>query len=584
MFTHEIGNLFLLSDRLLYDHVKFITAIETFYYDDFLDFLNVVLDIPENERREFFQKITKFLKHSKILYNSNIEFAIQLVKTLPKGFWFEENANIAIGELLNSYNPNSVAWWTQLLPLIPLEARRSLVNLYPSLLLLPLDEIEEVNGRLLAARDDDWRIEDDFFFILSNPPWREKALAALKERLASPLEPRMMFSVCMLVVNYAALLGLSEDDPIVQDAIEKATLCDVDELKNPKHPLRIYKFLRDEVPKEPYADVELTGEMIEGERVKWNLETLRAKGEWEGYTFRDLPDVPRDTFKNIFDSLERRLTPELEEEIKGYTENVPLQELRKGFLDTVTIQGLLQREGKEDDPLDAAQLHLFSLMKSLSETENVIPPDGGLSDREKAAVMMAASIQMCSTGLKRGLNSTYRSLKPEYWKRMMAGEDQIGLATSDVDECVQHALSLTLLESKLMEEVTGLKEVEQGVHQSEYLANRLARQIGLREKLSLDIHTGVLAGEIANRDVKTLMQSFFRFCPPSRAVNALVSASPELIKKQSYGLIQLIRKGLGVVEVKDLERYLVADDDGIPLQLTRAGALAALKGAGYFIS
>jgi hypothetical protein len=246
-----------------------------------------------------------------------------------------------------------------------------------------------------------------------------------------------------------------------------------------------------------------------------NLTGFRTRAAQNTYYFADLPKgIASDSFEKLFEGLESRLQ-QLPEEAQqkmnaeigdlcftGEATDQPLQVLKAAALGTGNVSGgyakqipkLLQIKGEPDQVVSNSVFYLHSILRAIKDESNERAPDALLSAQEQMALKFLSMVRECEMGQKDGI-AMYYNLLPEKYRRGSAELGAVEKVEKQIDQMMQNLLNNTLANEELYTEITESQPSQQ-THQTLYLKNRFAHQLGLVHALEFDkypsaIHSGL---------------------------------------------------------------------------------------------
>jgi len=350
------------------------------------------------------------------------------------------------------------------------------------------------------------------------------------EKLLSNREEASLLSHTLII--RARELLLHDEHPLYQRAIEVAAISDASLLDNKKNPYTLFQKLKASIHTETKCTV---GSQL-------NLETLRKRGAYKGFTVKDLPSgISEGTLLNLFDNLERRLKA-LSFERSLATEvyirdsfGKPIKKLKSNIFGKTLIPGLLKVPSSLDYPIEAATFYLYTLIKVILESSPILDENMFLSPQEELLLRITCSINNCVTGQRDGIVLYYNHLPPKYRTREVCTLVQEKIAYY-VDQSVQKVLHEIFASEELLHEILGSQMPEiisQHAHQTHYLKNRLFLQVGLSHCLSFDPHTYVILDALVDADIEVLLKAFFKLFTKEKVVAKLKRDMSEALKEKT---------------------------------------------------
>ena len=127
------------------------------------------------------------------------------------------------------------------------------------------------------------------------------------------------------------------------------------------------------------------------------------------------------------------------------------------------------------------------------------------------------------------------------------------------------------------------EEVDQAVHQAQYVQNLIGDEVGWKYKLKFDVHSQTLYKELVDKSKQEVVESFYRYFIPSKLVESVAREVNQILSTQDLNagnngnLYRLFTYNL--FNDDDLENSWRLDDKGKPT-LTEFGAIKLLEKIG----
>lgn len=467
------------------------------------------------------------------------------------------------------------------------------ISIY-SMLITP-ELFKELSPSFVADRDE------TLSNIFKNEKYRDVCYQHILEALDKEMSASDKLILVELIFEYQDELHLHDEHPIMQRAQAEAFLCDPDALEEPKNPYKVLNDLREVAAKEPLVEVNQTPVNIHGESLKWNINTLREKGSWEGHKFKELPtEVTPTSLHDLFAKLDARLTGEdkakIEEKILAIR-GKDYEFLKNSLLGTNSIlPGLLKRKGKPDERVSETQFELFAIMKALLNASDKLKGDALLTEQEEKLLGLAFIVQNCDTGQGDGIAVYYNGLSAS---ERLGGGSQESSAAATVEEFFAGSVKKTLEDGTrneaFLKEITGETEgdVKEGVHVTTYFKNRFHKQIGYRHLIKYDPHTDMLYDSLFMLDTKNTVDNYFKHVTPKELIRQTINDSEAALKEKHWlGMVDILekheRKKLDFKDYFEIDDKEKEDDPNYipsyePIRLTEKGAITLMKALGYLL-
>ncbi len=453
---------------------------------------------------------------------------------------------------------------------IPPKLRRDAIRAFP---LIPPAYMKKAFESL---REPDGSEESMFFSLLET----ETSKKVLHEHLTETLNRAVSssreegFKLSKQILDYQEMLGLHEEHPVFQMAIQARALTDPDSLKNPKNLYAIYSSLQKE---EPLVDIPVPSSKIEDLSCSFDVQGLRSATE--KLTFADLPTIDKQFFENTFAELEKR------EAISDFKNNL------LGW--NSIIPHLLKIEGEPDEPIPQSLFRLYTVIAYLTSLSNEREEGQELSKQEHELLTFANYVVQCKTGQEDGLASYYNLVVKRGFssRQQVAGEPSLAEVKRFAESSIQTTLSEGFQNEDVLRNLIGLPsnvEVSQASHQTDYLKNKLFRLVGLQHTLTFDQGTGTLMDELIDKSAPELSEAFFKKVPFSKAVHDFQEKFNREWKAKgeppvaSDRIIEVLRGHLNDPKGDYwYDPYFTYDAYDTPIAITELGAAHLLIAAGF---
>lgn len=455
-----------------------------------------------------------------------------------------------------------------------------------------------------AANNADQTFNGYVTTILKETAIKEAIRKHLGFLLDVPLEHFLKNKLCDYVVLLREKLGLENDqDPIMQKVFAGAYQCLTSEKKQDLHiPYTLYFKLKKYAEDEPYIDVPIVNENIDGQDFNWNLSSIRKKAVWSHYTVDDLPTgVSIVVLQKMFNEMAIRLNKLNDTEklsvmkeistiiygnqlISNQTRNNSYNIIRDNLLHNNYIQALLETPSITDNNIVSNEkFQLFACVKSILDSDAVLKRNERMSEREYNLIKFANNIQECVIGRVDGIMRYYVDLPITYKKgSLKGGEDRRSKVEEFLEVVYQAEVKTVLNQESLIAELSGVLpgNLQNQSHQSLYLINRLGKHLGSNEPIRYDgynniIHENILMGKPTDQYTATIKRLLI-----SNFIKSLLNKAKEGFKE--YCLYQGMADILGIIET-DLQPqgYINYDEDADILTLTIKGAVVLAHKFGY---
>lgn len=381
--------------------------------------------------------------------------------------------------------------------LIPMESR-SLFFKEPSDLNNPFEELMDQLENLYG--------ENQFIKTI---------VKSLENKLNTLTHPFLLSKLAFFTQSMHTILGLHDEHPLLLRAIEINSALDTEGVKNPAP---IFKKQLEGVTEKPNF-IPPTIE-VEGTKVSFNLseiQTVLASMTIPRSALHS--DVTWEKWKNLIQQIEsKKDNPAVQaaiddQSIGGW--NV----LKSSCLsDEDFFRHRIEFTG-DPVPINYAQLNAI-----LHKIFNLSDDGSPLSEKEDLLIKFAESVKNCPGGKFEGVSLYYTNgleSKDKFTIEIPNEPDPSrAKAKSILAEQYQNALIETFNgPNPLMQELTGVADVEQASHQSIYLKNMIAHIVGLQHNLHFDLHTAVLYDKLLERPREELLEIFFKHFSPQVLVD-----------------------------------------------------------------
>lgn len=552
-FSEEIAPILSYLQGNIALELKKIFSLTTIERTDLINFLKILLPNLVGADKESYQGIFSFLKS--ITHKEEI----LIVQSLLPFFASDHQ----ISEKL---------WVLSVVMNIKSEFRKDFIKL------ISLDfEIAACVFEILVSASVDPTNILNFIKLNSFSNVKENVHEYLNFCLVSEnVLPIIKVSIAEGIIKGATLLKISEEHPMFQTALKIIISNDVDSQNDPKNPFVIFNQLQIQVPKESWMETSVVH--------SWNLQTLRKKGAVIKYQLSDLPEgVNETTLNDLYKTLSKRLESlegEEKEKIKHYIMEAigyKFEDLKMAFLTNPLIKQLVKISSSS---VSSLQYQFYSILKAIFDSNNECQPGELLSMREDMLLKISVTIQACETGTRNGIETCF-DLLPEKYKTRIA-EKHHAPADQLIDDAIQRTfneLFTYIIPAKIS------KDVSQSSHTTLYLKNRLFRQLGIRHELVFDLYSKELPDELFTYSANALFSMTIENFQVEAVVKKIIKGSAELFNKKTKSFLSnvtdLIGKAEGAISGENYPQYIEIDENFAPIKLTKKGARAMLKGAGY---
>lgn len=390
-------------------------------------------------------------------------------------------------------------------------------------------------------------------------------------------------------------LGIVEESPLEDKLIEVQAIISAEGEGNP---YAIHKRLL-ATSTEPLLDLEMPAYEVpvpaDGGQTSliaaFSLDKVRETARTRSFKIDDIPDECKpQVLKGMFEALEARIQGldadaivEVEQFIQGSTGGT-LEMLKAGFLDKPFIKAMM-RDYKPDEKISFHMYKLACLIQStLRESNDVEASNDPLSPREDRLIKLAASINFCSTGQRDGIDLVYNMLSPQERYLDEAHRDGGAPTSSPVETIIRDEIQRGFADAvslPAVEMLLGTKDIAQPSHQTEYLGNRIRRQVGFNKELTFDRHSQTISPQLLQADPKDLVEAVYKTYPFAQLVTNVRKAINEQFFEKEGGIDNKTRNDL-TGRVEDTFSCFDVDEDTYELKgINERGVLEVMQSLGY---
>jgi len=326
---------------------------------------------------------------------------------------------------------------------------------------------------------------------------------------------------------------------------------------SPKDPIRIYNDLKLAHKKEELLEIQGPLCDIKGNKVRFNLNTWRARKS-EQLTFEDLPpnindQTFEDTLKALFDKWKDRfdsLSKENQREIENLIKETihfaaanpsqahVIEALKTLIFSQSEILNLFSLTKSPNKQFNYLLYYLYMIIKAINEAKPEQEENSLFTPQEEKLFYFCTHIgadkknRKCPTGQKDGLSDLYNALPSMYRVKHKKGLDRDECKVSDfTDSTIEAALEQTLGAESVFNELTGRTEsISQQAHQTLYLKNLLLYQLSLLHQLTFDRNTGVLDDRLLELNLEKTLNIILQHLTPMVFKHLKYTVSVELEK------------------------------------------------------
>ena len=407
--------------------------------------------------------------------------------------------------------------------------------------------------------------------FFEDPAYKTAITTSLEHELSNE---RTSVSLLMKLAEFATglqdKLGLHDEHPVIQQAIE---IRSCNEVVGEKNPFSLYKKLQT-LAKES-ATFQSPSFEISGGKTSFRLDQLQASGKAFKVTREELPkDATQEAWLSLVNTLKQKVESNpaakklLEEEY-----DTSWEELWNGSLSDPYLSGILTLSS-EKVPVVEAQFR--AIVHHLFAKDKTVKPGEIFSEQEDVLIKQGMSIQHCSGGKKEGIAFTYKLLDPvyQYHAKGLEGKSPEEIQAKEfLSSVLQQALSDQFSGTNaLMQELVGIQNINQGSHQAIYLKNLIGPLVGLHHEVAFDRYSGVLYDSLIAKSREEVLQVFFRHFTPQVLLNELMRVVNNDFRT-NYNIVRHI--------VSDLEGWDYDEETFNPIKLNERGALQLLQTAGF---
>ncbi len=368
---------------------------------------------------------------------------------------------------------------------------------------------------------------DDYLkLLLADDEFRESFEPYLSTMLKKSVtnKPRTL-KLCKIIITLYREGLISEDSPLVLQALELELMHSPSERNNPKNPIRIFKELEKESAPLSVANPSVVSD--DSINAEWNLATLRDQSKPTVYQAKDLEgfQINAETLPTLYKDLEKSIKSLPAQERGPFYIHVGKKYVDREGSDPPNDDQCFQQGRHEFGVLvkhllgkNEATLMLNCTRNTFEDPEEVIPKEqyqvfyildaikntSDLMQRAEMLLGLAKSVQLCGTAQKEGIDIFYRGLQPE----TTSHQHQLYPKLSQFFYlAIQDSMNELLTNTSFLKSLSNSDA--QLVHQTLLLKNRLAPHIGYEHTLSFDPNTHVLPDRLLQYKLEDLFNHFF---------------------------------------------------------------------------
>lgn len=520
---------------------------------------------------------------------SSRENFVQIIKRISSDAWHGEWVLKAF-DLLPIERVGQMSDWLASDPNFVPSALCKIIILYS---LMPPDSLDQ----FVESRDF-----TPIFLLTQEMEPSEEFINDIHQHLMIQLEMHIedresLSRLVSLMESQRVPLRIEEDSPLDMKMIEVQSILAI---AGSYGPYAIHKKLL-EAEHEPLLDLDMpaypmTLRADDSEatvHATFNLDKVRETARLRIFKAGDIPDEYRPALlKEMFEALETRIgrladndKADVQQFIEGST-GASLQMLKAEFLDKSFMRAMMQTY-KPNDNVPSQIYKLACLIKSIMQESNDVS-DTPLSPMEDRLIKLAASINYCSTGQRDGIDIAYSWLDPEL-RYLNPSDREAGASTSSpVETIIREQIQagfFDALAGPAIEKVIDSDFIPQPSHQTEYLGNRIRRQIGYNKELTFDRHSTAIHQRLLRAHPKKLAEAVYETYPFAQ----LIATVKKAINVQFFGVaVGLDERTLNKIR-NDLIGYVKSppscfdlDEDTYELKgINERGVLEVMQSLGY---
>jgi len=485
----------------------------------------------------------------------------------------------------------------------PFEKHVSLAGISATVSLIPPEYIEKHLERWVAESGN---VAPILHLLVEDEQSREALHNHLMQALDKAMvsSPKSASELADKIISRYESLGLHDEHPLYQQAINVKLLTDPDSVKGPKDPYTIYNSL---LKGEPLVDFPVPSVKIE-EGLFCSFDVQGLQSARKKLTFADLPKIDKQFLKKSFEALETRMEAELAlakdpKKIKELSEQIEaIENVKANVLNAVLIPSLLNiKEGKPHEPIPQSLFQLYTVIAYLTSLSNDRKTGQPLSEQEDELTLFAQCIEHCKTGQEDGLAEYYNGVLAKGFSNQPADE---GSSLEAVKRFAQSPIQATfgraLAGEKTFRKVMGFsskQKIPQLVHQLGYWKNKIYAQIGFQHTVTFDENSGWIMDELINKSASELAEETLKEISFSTVVDDFLgkvnralraSGKPAIGMAQIYDVLekQLAPPNSNWSDPGDDNkgpgaRYFTFDEYGTPNGITRLAVAHLLIAAHY---
>jgi len=381
---------------------------------------------------------------------------------------------------------------------------------------IPPQKREEVALFLIKEKDSSQNILARVF--QAHPEWKELSRLHLQAILEEEISSKeMMIQWANFIVHSQSLFGVDEETPLFQKVMSILLALESSMQSSPKNPYVLYQRLLDTHKKEALWTGPFKGPM------RLSLARLQHRDPKVPFIKKDLPkEIPLQGFKPLVASLQERLeeNEELKEKIQTLY-GASLNELQANLLHGDLIVHLLQLPIEEADSIQEMTFYLYNILSYLWQLDGSYSAQELFSPQEEELLQFASMLNCCETGQKEAIVFYYNHLPMKNRVGPLAKTSCQEKRALFVENAVDASLHKVFAEEGFLRSLAKKEKVQEQIHQTLYLKNRLTKQVGLLMPVCFDLYAEMIDNEIVRAPLATLMTTFFQFFTEGKLVKQL---------------------------------------------------------------
>ena len=262
---------------------------------------------------------------------------------------------------------------------------------------------------------------------------------------------------------------------------------------------------------------------------------------------------------------------------------------------------LLRLKGAPHEPIENTHLYLYTILHAILAESNQPPDAASLSPQEAMLLGFCNFVRDCLSGQRDGIAEFYnKGLKAEqrHPNKQQASTKSMENIERCVDNEIQQLLSLTFASDTLLKKLLKAPPtklvLEQLSHQTLFLKNRFANQLGFIWRQIFDPYSKCVAADLlacteaidgsSGQEAKSALEKIIEHVQ-SAIVQQIQRAVTQAVEAKTIvyqDLDKFFEKvSLDKAKLVGWPAYIQYDENLHPIGITQKGALEILRGLGY---